>query len=245
MRDFTDRVALVTGASRGIGAATARLLAKGGADVVINYRSKGPRAEQVAEAIRALGHRALPVQADLTDEADMQQMIEAVRAEFGRVNLLFLNASGGMEKDKEAGYALQLNRDAQVRALDLTLPLMPDGSRIVFVTSHMAHFHGEKYVWPDYEVVAASKKAGEDALRARIPELDARNIRLIVVSGDLIEGTITAKLLERASPGRTEARRQKAGSVPTVEEFAAAVVDAAADASLDSGTTLFVGDTEV
>jgi NAD(P)-dependent dehydrogenase (short-subunit alcohol dehydrogenase family) len=234
----------VTGASRGIGAATARLLAERGADAAINFRSKGPRAEQVAQEVRRLGRRALLAQADLTHTDEMAAMMAAVVAEFGRLDLLILNASGGMEKDKTEDYALRLNRDSQLFTLDLALPLMPFGARVVFVTSHMAHFHGQKHVWPDYEAVAASKKAGEDALRARIPELDARGISPVIVSGDLIEGTITAKLLERASPGRIEGRRKQAGAVPTVEEFARAVVEAACDTSLKSGSTICVGDTD-
>ena len=211
---------------------------------MINYRSKGQRAEQVAQEVRRLGRRALLAQADLTNEDEVAEMIAAVGAEFGRLDLLILNASGGMEKDKAADYALRLNLDAQVRMLDLALPLMPIGARGVFVTSHMAHFYGRKPVWPDYEAVAASKKAGEDALRARIPELDVRGIGLVIVSGDLIEGTITARLLERNSPGRIEARREQAGSVPTVEDFARAVVDAAVNPSLMSGATIFVGGTD-
>lgn len=244
MAKLTGKIALVTGASRGIGAATACFLAEQGADVAINYRSKGPRAEQVAERVQALGRRALLAQADITDEAATRTMMAAVNAAFGHLDFLVLNASGGMEKGKAADYATQLNLTAQSRAVDLALPLMSAGGRVVFVTSHMAHYYGEKPVWPDYEVVAASKKAGEDALRSRIPELTARGISLIVVSGDLIEGTITAKLLERASPGRTEARREQAGSVPTLEEFALAVVQAAADSTLGTGSTVFVGGTD-
>ncbi len=71
----------------------------------------------------------------------------------------------------------------------------------MFVTSHWAHFHGQHPVLPAYEPIADSKKAGEDALRARIPEFLGRGIHLYIVSGDIIEGTITPKLLERTQPG--------------------------------------------
>ena len=66
-------------------------------------------------------------------------------------------------------------------------------------------------------------------------------MRLAVVSGDMIEGTITPKLLERTQRGLIEMRRGQAGALPTVHEFAAAIVDAAADASRPSGDTIFVG----
>ena len=170
--------------------------------------------------------------------------MEGVKTSFGRLDFLILNASGGLEKDKDPGYAMQLNLDAQVQAVELALPLMPAGSRIVFVTSHLAHFYGEKPVFPEYEPVAESKKAGEEALRERIPDLAKRGISLVVVSGDLIEGTITPKLLQRGVPGLIEARRAEAGSLPTVEVFAKAIVDAAGDVSFESGATVYVGEVD-
>lgn len=79
----------MTGASRGIGASVARILASRGSEVVINYRSKGSRAEDIAADVRAMGRRALLVQADLTQASDSVAMIEAVRREFGRLDILF------------------------------------------------------------------------------------------------------------------------------------------------------------
>src|SRR5687768_10278210 len=139
---------------------------------------------------------------------------------------------------------MQVNLAARVRAVDLALPPMPPGGRIAFVTSHMGHFYGSRPVYPAYKPVAASKRAGEDALRARLPELAARGLALVVVSGDLIEGTITPRLMDRRDAGLIEARRQVAGALPTVEEFAAAIVSAATDGRLESGATVFVGSTE-
>lgn len=75
MHDLNGQIALVTGASRGVGSAVARLLASGGADVIINYRSKGSRAEAVAEAVRAAGRRAYLAQADITDVAEVENMM--------------------------------------------------------------------------------------------------------------------------------------------------------------------------
>jgi 3-oxoacyl-[acyl-carrier protein] reductase len=238
------KTALVTGASRGIGASVARQLARSGADVVINYRSKGPRAREVADAIAGLGRRALLVQADITNPADIEPLFAQIDAVWGRLDILVLNASGGLEKDKPADYAMRLNLDAQVSLVREAIPHMPRGSRIVFVTSHLAHFYGSKPVYNGYEPIAASKRAGEDALRAMIPELSGLDIRLIVVSGDLIEGTITPKLLERQSPGLIEERRREAGSLPDVEEFASAIVRGAIDRDYESGRTVYVGSIE-
>jgi len=96
-------------------------------------------------------------------------------------------------------------------------------------------------VFPGYEPVAEGKRAGEQALRARIPMLSERGVGLVVVSGDLIEGTITPKLLQRTNPGLIEARREEAGSLPTTEEFAGAIADATGNPDLESGATVYVG----
>jgi hypothetical protein len=152
-----------------------------------------------------------------------------------------LNASGGMEAGMGEDYATKLNRDAQLNVLDAALPLLEPGSRVVFVTSHQAHFIESTPTMPEYEPVARSKRAGEDALRALIPELDQRGIEFVVVSGDMIEGTITATLLERARPGAIDARREEAGKLYTVSEFAAEVARAAVD-PIPEDHTRYVGD---
>jgi uncharacterized protein YbjT (DUF2867 family) len=107
------------------------------------------------------------------------------------------------------------------------------------VTSHQAHFHGRKPVPADYEPIAESKRAGEDALRAMIPELADRGIGLNVVSGDMIDGTIIVRLLERRDPQAVSTRRDH-GALPTVAEFAA-VVAAAGSSANESGRTFYVG----
>lgn len=241
--DLTGKRALITGASRGVGAALTEILAKRGADLVLNYRDKRARAEAVAERVRALGRRAVLVQADITVPNGVKRMFGEVEAAFGSLDLLFLNASGGLEKNKSTDYAMHLNRDAQLDLLKQALPLMPKGSRVVFVTSHLAHFYGQTPGLPGYEGVAESKRAGEDVLRGQMPELDAREISLVIVSGDLIEGTITPKLLERTAPGLIAARREQTGGLPTTEAFAEAIADAAGDAGLESGSTVYVGST--
>jgi 3-oxoacyl-[acyl-carrier protein] reductase len=238
---LTGKVAVVTGSSRGIGADTARYLAEAGAAVVVNYRSKAPRADKVVAAIEAVGGRAIAVGADLTDAASVTAMFEEAVTAFGPVDVLVLNASGGMESGMGEDYAMRLNRDAQVNVVDNALPHLAEGARIVFVTSHQAHFIRTTPTMPEYEPVALSKRAGEDALRAKLPELDAAGVEFVTVSGDMIEGTITATLLERANPGAIEARKVDAGRLYNVSEFAAEVASAAVD-PIPVDHTRYVGD---
>lgn len=232
---------LITGSSRGIGADTASYLAAAGAKVVINFRNKEARALKVVAAIEQSGGTAIAVGADLTEPDSVAGMLEAVRSAWGGLDILVLNASGGMESGMGEDYALRLNRDAQINVLEAALPLMAPGSRVVFVTSHQAHFVETAETMPEYEPVARSKRAGEDALRDRLPQLDSAGIEFVVVSGDMIEGTITATLLERARPGAIDARRDEAGRLYTVSEFAAEVAQAAVD-PIPAEHTRYVGD---
>lgn len=234
-------VAVITGGSRGIGAATARELAARGFDVAFTYRNKGARAGEVAAEIERAHGAALAVQADITDRAALRRFAADVRAWRPYIALLVLNASGGLERDLLASdpeYPMRINRDAQIATLDVLLPRMSTGSTLIFVTSHWAHLYGSVPQLPDYEPVARTKHAGEQAVRQRIPDLSARGVRLIVVTGDLVEGTITARLLERRSRGLHEARAEDS---ITAADFARVMVDSALDRSLASGATVVVG----
>ena len=240
---LNGKVSLVTGASRGIGAATAIKLAASGSDLALNFRSKSARAREVALEVEKLGRRAVSLQADLTVDSELESMMAAVCQEFHRLDILVLNASGGLEKGKADEYAMALNHTAQLRTARLAAALMSNGGRVVFVTSHWAHFYGQKPVNPNYELVAKSKYAGEQALRQYASELSSSGISLIIVSGDAIEGTITPRLLERKDPGLMEHLRRER-TLPTVDEFAEVITGAASDQSLPNGDTIFVGSTE-
>ncbi|MBT2536257.1 SDR family oxidoreductase [Arthrobacter sp. ISL-69] len=240
MGQLDNKTAIVTGSSRGIGADVAKNLARKGAAVVVNYRQKAPRAGSVVQGIEAVGGRAVAVGADLTTQEGIQELTSAAIDNFGSLDILVLNASGGMEPGVGEDYALKLNRDAQISMLNAAVPLMREGSRVVYVTSHQAHFINTVPTTPDYERVALSKRAGEDALRQLIPTLMEKGITVVVVSGDVIEGTIMTLLLERSAPGAIEARRKEAGKLYSAEEFAE-IVAGMVTADVESGHTEYAG----
>lgn len=235
-----SKVFLVTGASRGVGADIAVQLADPDRHVIVNYREKAKRAGDVVEAVRAAGGEASAVQADVTDEQAVTAMLGDIRERFGGLDVLVLNASGGLEPGADAGYAMRLNCDAQVALARLALPLMSAGGRIVFVASHLAHFHGRKPVPTDYLPIATSKQAGEAALRRMLPEFEAAAVTFVVASGDMIEGSTMVRLFERRDPDAVAARRDAGGGLPTTTEFAAAIVRAT-DEPHDNGDTIYVG----
>ena len=97
--DLTGRVALVTGASRGIGRAIALALAGAGADVVVNCRERVRSAEEAADAVRAEGRRALAIAADVSDAGAVEGMVRSAEAELGPVDLLVNNAGVAIPRD--------------------------------------------------------------------------------------------------------------------------------------------------
>ncbi|NHU84005.1 SDR family NAD(P)-dependent oxidoreductase [Kocuria sp. JC486] len=220
MNSVAGKTVVITGSSRGVGADTAKILAGEGANVVVNYRQKAPRANKVIKEIEEAGGKGIAVGADLTDTESVENLFKQAVDTFGSLDVLILNASGGMESDLGEDYAMRLNRDAQDAALTAALKHLSDGGRVVFVTSHQAHFIREVETMDAYVEVAKSKRAGEDQLTSRIPEMTERGVDFVVVSGDMIEGTVTATLLNRAQPGALEARREAAGKLLSVNEFA-------------------------
>jgi 3-oxoacyl-[acyl-carrier protein] reductase len=235
-----SRVVLITGASRGVGAEIATQLADSAHHVVVNYREKAKRADGVVDAVRAAGGNASAVRADVTEEQAVATMLEDIDDRFGNLDVLVLNASGGLEPGADPGYPMRLNRDAQVRLAQLALSLMRAGGRIVFVTSHLAHFYGRKPVPDEYLPIATSKQAGEKALRDMLPAFEAAGLTLVVVSGDMIEGSTMVRLFERRDLEAVQARRRARDGLPTAAEFADAIVRATHEPHRN-GDTVYVG----
>ena len=233
-------VVLITGASRGVGAQIATQLADSALHVVVNYREKAKRADAIVDAVRAAGGNASAVRADVTEEQAVATMLEDIDDRFGNLDVLVLNASGGLEPGADPGYPMRLNRDAQVRLAQLALSLMRAGGRIVFVTSHLAHFYGRKPVPDEYLPIATSKQAGEKALRDMLPTFEAAGLTLVVVSGDMIEGSTMVRLFERRDLEAVQARRRAGDGLPTAAEFADAIVRATHEPHRN-GDTVFVG----
>lgn len=161
MPQLAGKVALVTGGSRGIGAATALRLAEEGADVALTYVSAADRAQEVVKAIEALGRRGLAIRADSADPAAVVRSVERTAAELGRLDILVNNAGvfpyGPIEGVtlEEIDRTLAVHVRAVFLATQAAIPHLGHGGRIISIGSCWA----TRVPVPDVTLYAMSKSA--------------------------------------------------------------------------------------
>ncbi|GGV24488.1 3-oxoacyl-ACP reductase [Kitasatospora herbaricolor] len=172
------KVALVTGGSRGIGAAVALRLAEDGADVALTYLGNAERAAGVVDRIKALGRRGLAVQADSADPAAVRAAVDLAAAEFGRLDILVNNAGIGVLGPVEdmsvadVDRVLEVNVRAPFLAVQAVLRHMAEGGRIITVGSCMS----ERSAFAGGSLYGMSKSALNGLIRSLARELGPRGI---------------------------------------------------------------------
>ncbi len=194
MAKLDKKIALVTGASRGIGAAIARRLAADGASVVLNYAKGAAAAESIVNELTAAGNKAIAIAADLRDPSAIKALVDAAVKKFGRIDILVNNAGWAefnrpLETLDTGHYDRQM--DLNVRGLLLTtqatLPHMPDGGRVINIGSGITHMPT-----PGSIVYSITKAAVEMATKVLAKELGPRKITVNCVA----PGTTDTELLQ-------------------------------------------------
>ena len=192
-KKLEGRVALVTGASKGIGAGIAVQLADEGAAVVVNYATSKAGADRVVSAITGKGGKAVAVQADVARKADIQRLFAETQAAFGRLDVLVNNAGVYEFSPLEEVTAEQFHRLFDLNVLGLLLTIQeavrrfgPDGGSVINISSVVA-----TAAPANFSVYSATKAAVDSITRVLAKELGPRKIRVNAISpgGVETEGT--------------------------------------------------------
>jgi len=232
MNDFKDlkgKVAVVTGASKGIGAAIAQALGAAGVSVIVNYASSKAGAEKVVESIKASGGKAVAVQADVSKAADAQSLVDAAVKHFGRLDIL-VNNSGVYEFTPiEAVTEDSFHRHFNINVLGPLLTTkaavkhLKEGASIINIGS------GVTRITPPNSAVYTGTKGALDAITGVLArELGPRKIRVNNVNPGMVEteGTVSAGFIgsdfEKAMlPQVPLGRTGKVGDIASVAVFLA------------------------
>jgi NAD(P)-dependent dehydrogenase (short-subunit alcohol dehydrogenase family) len=242
--DVAGRIALVTGAARGIGRACALALARAGADVALGFRDAGAGGD-VAEAIRALGRRALPLQMNVARPAEIAPAVAEAVHHFGRLDILVNNAGIGppnpaiavTETDFDATLAVNLKGTFFVsQAVGRAMIVGGHGGRIVNLSSQAGFV-----ALPTESVYCMTKAAIAHLTKCLAVEWAAHGINVNAVAPTFIRTPGTVKWLEDEDFRRDLLARIPLGRVGEPPDVAAAVVFLCSPAaSMVTGTTLMI-----
>jgi 3-oxoacyl-[acyl-carrier protein] reductase len=223
---LAGKVVLITGGSRGLGAATATYFAEQGADVAISYVVSADKAADVVAQVEAKGVRALAVRSDQADPAAAKPLIDAVVRHFGKLDILVNNAAvavqGKLIDDPELDTAAY-DRNWQVNVLGVVATTraaaqkLTDGGRIIFVGSGV----GSRGVFPGAADYAGKKGAILGYARGAGRDLGPRNITVNVVQPGIMPTDMAADVKDHLPPSLMDAMAIR--RIATLEEVAATI----------------------
>jgi NAD(P)-dependent dehydrogenase (short-subunit alcohol dehydrogenase family) len=243
-KSLKDKVALVTGGSRGLGAATALALAAQGADVAISYVSSEEKAEGVVQALKTSGVRAIAIRSDQADLSAARSLIDAVVSHFGKLDILVNNAAiavHGTKVDDPELNADELDRQWYVNVLGAVATTraaaqkLSDGGRIIFIGSAIA----SRVAFPGAADYAGTKAAIVGYAKGVGRDLGPRNITVNVVQPGIMPTDMAAAAADNLPAAMMDLHAIR--RIATVEEVAATVCFLAGpDAAYISGGVLDV-----
>ncbi len=244
-QNLKNKVALVTGSSRGIGRAIALKLAQHGAGVVVHYLRKKNAANEAVAEIEGMGCRAVAIKANLADAAQIDAMFDQVEATFGRCDIFVGNAASGTPKDvldvtdKHWDWTMDINARSILRCVQRVAPLMEahGWGRVVNISSP-----GSTRVLPHYAIIGLSKAVLEALTRYLAAELAPKGIVVNAVSPGLVNtDAVSAFPVDLQEVFEHAANRAPAGRLVAPEDVATLVAFLCSDGALMIvGQTLLV-----
>ncbi|QUW23489.1 enoyl-[acyl-carrier-protein] reductase FabL [Sporosarcina sp. Marseille-Q4063] len=183
-----DKVAMVTGSSRGLGKALAIELAKNGYDIVVNYARSKSAAEETVKEIEALGRKAIMLRANVGDVKKLRAMFEQVKEEFGRLDVFVSNAASGVLRpimeleESHWDWTMNINAKAMLFGAQEAAKLMDNGGKIIGVSSL-----GSIRYLENYTTIGVSKAAIESLTRYLAVEFAPKGISVNSVSGGALD----------------------------------------------------------
>ncbi|MGH8852374.1 MAG: enoyl-[acyl-carrier-protein] reductase FabL [Casimicrobiaceae bacterium] len=239
---LAGKVALVTGASRGIGRAIAIKLAGAGCDIAANYYNSHDEAETLCAELRSAGRRAYAFQASVGLPESVGDMFSAIAGHFDRLDIVVSNAASGVLKPamamslKHWRWCMETNAFALALLAQHAVPRMAAGGRIIALSSL-----GASRAMPDYGFIGASKAALESLVRTLAQELGPKRIRVNAVSAGVVDTDALRHFPNREELLDSFARRTPAGPVLTPDDVAGAVyLLCLPEAGMINGHTLVV-----
>src|SRR5216110_1404530 len=240
MSNLNEKVALVTGGSRGIGAAIAKRLAADGARVAITYAKDATAASAVVNAIERDGGKAIAIQADAPDAEAVKSAVEQAVATFGRLDVLVNNAGTAIPKTFEEATLAEMDRviDINVRgtlvATHAALKHMKSGGRIIMIGSSV----GERVVVPGLVAYSATKGAVKMFSQGLSREVASRGITVNNVQPGPIDTELNPATSEWAVPQKAATALDRFGNVDEIAAMVAFV--AGPESSYITGANLTV-----
>ena len=240
MSNLTQRVALVTGGSRGIGAAIAKRLAADGANVAITYAKGADAAASVVKEIERAGRKAIAIQADATDADAVGAAVEKTVTKFGRLDILVNSAGTAIPKTFEETTLEEMDRviDINVRgtfvATQAALKHMKNGGRIIMIGSCV----GERAMTPGLVPYSATKGAVKMFTQGLSREVGSRGITVNNIQPGPIDTDLNPAAGDWAVPQKAATALDRYGSVDEVAALVAFV--AGPEASYITGANLTV-----
>ncbi len=239
---LAGKVALVTGAARGIGRAVALKLAAAGCDVVANYYNSHDEAEAVCVEVRNMGRRAVAIKASVGLPESVDELFDELTKHFDRIDIVVSNAASGVLRPtmemtlKHWRWCMETNAFALNLLAQRAVPMMAPGGRIVAMSSL-----GALRAMPHYGFIGASKAALESLVRSLAQELGPRGIRVNAVSAGVVDTDALQHFPNREALLASFAQRTPAGPVLTPQDVAGAVyLLCLPEARMINGHTLFV-----